>query len=51
MITETNLPVTAELFESTVELFFPRKYDALAELDGDQDEADNEPVAAELAEV
>jgi hypothetical protein len=40
-----------KLFESTVELFFPRKYDALAELDGDQDEVDNEPAGAELAEV
>jgi hypothetical protein len=47
----TDGKVDLKLFESTVELFFPRKYDALAELDGDQDEVDNEPAAAELAEV
>jgi hypothetical protein len=38
-------------FESTVELFFPRKYDALAELDGDQDDADVEASSEELAGV
>jgi hypothetical protein len=38
-----------KLLEATVELFFPRKYDALAEADGDQDEVETSP--AELAEV
>jgi hypothetical protein len=40
------------LFDSTVELFFPRKYDALAESDGEQGDGD-EPteVAAGLAQV
>jgi hypothetical protein len=38
-----------KLLEATVELFFPRKYDALAEADGDQDDVETSPT--ELAEV
>ncbi len=38
----------AKLFDATVELFFPRKYDSLAESDG---ECEEDVPAAELAEV
>ncbi|RIK80611.1 MAG: hypothetical protein DCC68_10720 [Planctomycetota bacterium] len=41
--------VDTKLLDATVELFFPRKYDALADADGDQDEA--EPATQEFAEV
>jgi hypothetical protein len=37
-----------KLFDATVELFFPRKYDSLAETDGDHEDVE---ASAELAEV